>query len=291
MKKVMMYLLLVLFVSIIAISGCSSKDVQDDFNGDVEENVKPSVEENVVDDNDDSSDNGADASEVNGGIPSDVVKLLEKSKDKLRNIKYEHRRFPNNQELHIISILGDKIVYILPESQAFFKDEYFDTVYMDISERSAVAYCEHKGDQKCPHPNKEFDVEFDDYIGMIIYDGWIDKIINGKNYVKRDQETLFDRKVDVFDVDIEGFEYPHEISQNPQKSTLNKTENSGYSKSSINGVTHRISVDQFYGVPMKIEKYPDSDVDGNRPAEEYTYRIISVDKLESNDIKHKVVPE
>ena len=136
MKKVMMYLLLVLFVSIIAISGCSSKDVQDDFNGDVEENVKPSVEENVVDDNDDSSDNGADASEVNGGIPSDVVKLLEKSKDKLRNIKYEHRRFPNNQELHIISILGDKIVYILPESQAFFKDEYFDTVFLDISERS-----------------------------------------------------------------------------------------------------------------------------------------------------------
>ena len=39
---------------------------------------------------------------------------------------------------------------------------------------------------------------------------------------------------------IEGFEYPHEISQNPQKSTLNKTENRGYSKSSIDDKRHNI---------------------------------------------------
>ena len=32
---------------------------------------------------------------------------------------------------------------------------------------------------------------------------------------------------------IEGFEYPHEISQNPLKSTLNSFEKMGYSKSSI----------------------------------------------------------
>ncbi len=32
---------------------------------------------------------------------------------------------------------------------------------------------------------------------------------------------------------IEGFEYPSDITQNPQKSTLNSLENKGYSKSSI----------------------------------------------------------
>ena len=32
---------------------------------------------------------------------------------------------------------------------------------------------------------------------------------------------------------IEGFEYPSKKSQNPQKSTLNRTKNRGYSKSSI----------------------------------------------------------
>ena len=37
---------------------------------------------------------------------------------------------------------------------------------------------------------------------------------------------------------IEGFEYPPEISQNPLKSTLNRTENKGYSKSSIDSNTN-----------------------------------------------------
>ncbi len=256
MKKSNKYLFFVLFILILAVSGCSSGG-NVDKNSDASDNSDSENDNPNMDENDESDDESI-IGDVQSGLPSNVVTLLKKGQEKLKNINYEHRRFPDNQELHDISILGDKIVYVLPESQAFFKDEYFDTVYMDISERSAVAYCEHKGDQKCPNPNKGFDVEFSDYIEMIVYDDWINKILSGTGYIKRDQETLFDRKVDVFDVDISG-------------------------------IPHRISVDQFYGVPMKIEKYPDSDVDGSRPAEEYTYRIISVGKLKSADVAHKVV--
>src|SRR3989344_3624177 len=246
MKKVNTYLFFVLLVLILAVSGCSSGGNVDE-NSNVNDDSKVDNDKPSIDDNDEEV-----IGDLQNGLPSDVVTLLKKGQEKLKNIQYEHRRFPDNQELHIISILGDKMVYVLPESQAFMKDEYFDTVYLDIPTGTAVAYCEHKGDQKCPEPNKAFrDIDF--FIGMVLYDDWVDKIIDGTNYIKRDQETLFDRKVDVFDVDI-------------------------------NGVTHRISVDQFYGVPLKIEKYPDSDVDGSRPAEEYTYRIISVGKLGSADM-------
>ncbi len=265
MGKMIMYLLFMLLFLIIAISGCSSVD--EDSEANEKPGIKPDAGANV-EDTDRNFGSGADdnSADVNDetSLPSDVVNLLKKGQGKLKNINYEHRRFPDNQELHIISILGDKIVYVLPESQAFFKDEYFDTVYMDLSEKSAVAYCEHKGDQKCPSPNKEFKVEFEDYIGMIIYDGWIDKILRGTDYVNRGKEQLDSgsgkRDVYVFDIDIIG-------------------------------VSHRISVDLFSGIPMKIEKYPDSDIDSSRAAEEYNYEKFSFNKLKPDDMKHKVVPE
>src|SRR3989344_8020447 len=39
---------------------------------------------------------------------------------------------------------------------------------------------------------------------------------------------------------IEDFEYPFKICQNPQKSTLNKVRNEGYSKSSINQLAREV---------------------------------------------------
>lgn len=230
-------LICLLLISLLVIAGCKQTTVEETVEEpEVIEDVVEETVEDVVEDEPD------EVEAAEGELPDEIVQLLEKARGHLKNVEYIHRRHPTNQEIHGIKILDGKIKYTLPEEQRYFAESYFDTVYLDTVAKTAIAYCEHRG-IKCESSEGPTTVNYGDFIDLIVYEDWIDTILKGTNYVSRGKEQLYNRNVKVFDIVAGGF-------------------------------AHRISIDDFSGIPMRIEIQPDSDWMNQRPANEYTYEIV-----------------
>jgi hypothetical protein len=99
------------------------------------------------------------------------------------------------------------------------KEDYFDTVYLDLENKEAIAYCEDRDDDVCPDKNKEFEVSYLDYYKRTPF-YWIE-VIDSYEFTERSQN-------------IEG------------RNGLEMTFES-------NGKEGTMFIDSFYYIPLEVE--------------------------------------
>jgi len=100
--------------------------------------------------------------------------LLSKS-SKVSSLQYGYVESPNVLPENIYYVTRDKMRIVLKTKVKFTEKDSYDTVYLGLVQRSAVAYCEDKDYQMCPDKDREFTVKFDDYFEETPFD-WLDKL-------------------------------------------------------------------------------------------------------------------
>ncbi len=210
-KRLILVTIIVLILAILALSGCikieKTETVQE--TSDNSDTTTDTASSTATEASDDSSTADEDDKVE---LPSELVKLIGKGKDSIRNAKYIYRYDPFSQERHGIFIKSSRIKYELPEEQRFFKEKLFDTIYLDLNKKTAVAYCEHPGTYKCSDPNRPFDVDYSDFVsknyGRFLYSYWYDLIENNAGTVKvKSTQQVFDREAYVIEVKDKGTQY------------------------------------------------------------------------------------
>ncbi|MBW3017721.1 hypothetical protein KY325_01025 [Candidatus Woesearchaeota archaeon] len=185
MKKILFALLI---VSLLVLSACAGeKVVKEEPAAEpvVEKEVTPAVEEEkkpVV---------------VESCMESSVRELLDKA-EKLDPLRYYMRETPYFREQYEALVRANKMKVILPEPSTFVRGEYFNTVYLDLDKKEAVAYCEDR--KRCNDFEKQFDVDYDDYYRLTPVD-WAMSLKCAKVL---GTETMFSRDVALVEYEKNG---------------------------------------------------------------------------------------
>ncbi len=131
------------------------------------------------------------------------------------------------------------------------KRNYFDMVYLDMSAKAGVAYCEDRHHQRCVDPDRRFDIAYEDFIIKTPKD-WMLGLPADARVLS--SETIDERLATVI-------EYP-----NPD------------------GTTTRLWVDTFSGLPMQVITYQ-GEVENT--FERYGFRDLSVNSVLASNVEHQ----
>ncbi len=145
-----------------------------------------------------------------------VTALLAKNQGRVTSLKYMYQdptMYPEEWETWV---KGDKMHIKLRELDNVQGEVYIDNVYLDLTKKTAVGYCERKV-YRCADPNSPIDVKFAKYYRETPFD-WIDDVAYAK---QESQEQVQQRNVWKITDDFEGM-----------KTTA--------------------WVDEYYGIPIKV---------------------------------------
>jgi hypothetical protein len=173
MKKLLFVLLV---VSLLVLSACGGeKELKKEPVAEpvVEKEVKPIVEQEV---------------ETVDCLDPEIRDLVTDA-ERIGQLHYYMRETPYFREQYEVFVKGDKMKVILPEASKFIRGEYYDTVYLDLSAKEAVAYCEDR--KRCEDPQEEFDVDYEQYYRQTPMD-WATSLNCAD---KISTETMFNRDV------------------------------------------------------------------------------------------------
>lgn len=148
-------------------------------------------------------------------------------------------------------IKGSRIKVKLYEPNQWNRRSYFDTVYLDITAKTAEAYCESTEQERCTDRTKKGDISYDDYKIRTPTD-WLLSIPPNAQVVGGEQ--VEDRAAIVV-------EYPR-----------------------AGGAIVRISVDKFSGTPIMVQVYQ-GDVENL--IERYLFKEISVNSVKTSEMFHQ----
>ncbi len=98
-------------------------------------------------------------------MPKEIQDLITKSETKVQSMQYLLDIVTNQKaegKNNIYYIKGDKIKIKLYEPLTTLANERYDTIYLDTSAKTAVAYCEDKTNPRCTDPNKTFVLSYSD---------------------------------------------------------------------------------------------------------------------------------
>lgn len=149
-------------------------------------------------------------------ISEDVQALFDKIV-KVNILKYTYLESPDYTSEHIYYVSNDKMKIKL-KNKIKFEEEYYDAVYLDLIEKTGVAYCENTDRGVCPDKDKAHDVDFEEFIVGTPFD-WIPRITKAE--LTGRSQRLEDRN---------ALEMSFEIK----------------------GVSGAMFLDSFFGVPIKI---------------------------------------
>lgn len=150
-------------------------------------------------------------------------------------------------------VKGDEIKIKLYQVNLYDKKNYFDTVYMNSREKSALGYCEDPSSIRCIDPNREFKLAYDDFMIKMPMD-WISEIETTKA-IWVGSEQVDERLSHVV-------EYPR-----------------------VGGLRVRVWVDSFSGIPVQVIVYGE-DLEDVR--ERYGFRDLTV-SVSSTQVRHQPI--
>jgi len=101
-------------------------------------------------------------------------KLFDKF-DKVTNIKYAYVESPAILPENIYYVSKDMMKIVLKSKVKFSDNESYDTVYLDLAQEKAVAYCENRDRQTCPDRDKPYTADYNKYIVETPFD-WMAKL-------------------------------------------------------------------------------------------------------------------
>lgn len=112
-------------------------------------------------------------------IPTELKELMEKADRKLTSMVYLYGS-PESEGrfLDTYSVRADKMKVRLYEGNYYMRQDYFDTVYLDTTEKTATGRCENK--KRCVFPDMDntgrvFAANYDDYRRKTPYE-WLQDI-------------------------------------------------------------------------------------------------------------------
>nr|MCK4930158.1 hypothetical protein [Nanoarchaeota archaeon] len=97
----------------------------------------------------------------------------------VNSLQYSYVESPMILPKNIYYTSRDKMKIELRSKVRFTEDESYDTVYLDLIEKTGVAYCEDRDRSICPDRDKVFDVDFDDYFIETPFD-WLAKVTSAE---------------------------------------------------------------------------------------------------------------
>lgn len=118
-------------------------------------------------------------------IPNDIKEILEKGKTKLKSYSYNYKS-PESDVSYKIYIKGNKIKIIPPEIVNVEEGKFYNTIYLDIEEKTAEAYC--IGYSSCEGKvGKIKDLNYEDaYIETPL--DWLEKVTEAEKIDERQVE-------------------------------------------------------------------------------------------------------
>lgn len=147
-------------------------------------------------------------------------------------------------------IKDNKMKIKLFDVNYYNKRNYFDTVYLDMDEETAVAYCEEPGHTRCVDPDKEFVISYDDFMIKTPVE-WVKEI----EYA----EWIGTQQLDQRAADI--IEYEND-----------------------DGTTTRMWIDSYSGLARQIWIYRG---DTENIIEKYGFRDLAINSVKSSEMEHE----
>lgn len=105
---------------------------------------------------------------------SEVEELLGKADARVSGLSYKYEGPETENAVYQFFAAGDKVRYVLPESQQNFDDdpEAYNAVYLDLSELTAEAWCDHR---TCNVKGKKGNLSFEEAHILTPLE-WLDRI-------------------------------------------------------------------------------------------------------------------
>ena len=145
-----------------------------------------------------------------------IQELLDKYKGRVQSVKYMYQDQTIKPEEWETWVKGDKMHVKLREMDNIREDVYIDQVYLDLSSKTAVGYCERTA-YRCADPNSPVEVNFKKYYRKTPFE-WIDEV----TYAEKEAEEQMQQR------NVWKIKY---------------TEGSK---------TTTMWVDEYYGIPVKV---------------------------------------
>ena len=147
----------------------------------------------------------------------------------------------------------DKMKVKLFEVNFYNRKHYFDTVYLDMTSKTGYAYCEARQERRCLDQNREFIVEYNDFIIKTPYE-WAKEI--PYDAVWTGTEQIDNRAADVVEYD------------RPDSTIV------------------RIKLDAYSGLPREVWIFR-GDVENL--LERYAFRDFSINSVKASDAEHQFI--
>lgn len=182
-------LLVVLLVLAVVLTACKPAQQESSTTTDTESETGPSSVKVYEQDTSDEDVDIAPAEPAQENDPA-VQNLIDKA-DTVSSVEYFVSKYVEggvNKFAHVY-LKGNKMKQKLElRSGTYEPGEFYDTVYIDLSSRTAVTYCE-EYDRCIRDPNEEWSANFDDYLVETPFDV-LDTIKSGK----KTGTAIFDKK-------------------------------------------------------------------------------------------------
>ena len=181
MKKL---LLVLLIVSLLVLSACAGEKVLKE-----EPTAEPVVEQEV--------EPAVEVEETVDCVDPEIRDLIDEARN-IEQLHYYMRESPYFRQQYEVFVKGDKMKVVLPEASKFIRGEYYNTVYLDLSTKEAVAYCEDK--KRCSDFYEAFDVDYEQYYRLTPVD-WAVSLDCAKEI---STERMFNRDVVLVEYEMNG---------------------------------------------------------------------------------------
>lgn len=186
---------------------------------------------------------GEEEEEVVEGVISEEAQALFAKISKVNNIQFSYVESPKILPENTYYTSREKMKIDLESKVRFSKDDSYDTVYLDLITGTGVAYCENRDRGICPDRDKVFEVEFEDYFVETPFD-WLGRITSAE-LTGRSQRIENRNAIEV------NFK--------------------------INGEPGVISIDSFFGVPLKVT-FKDK---------KYEFKDMAINEVKPTELEHQ----
>lgn len=194
------------------------------------------------------------AAAVSAGAYADpkVAALVQKARDKVESYSFLYQTSGNWDVIRDkYFIHKNKMKIDLYDVNLYNRRNYFDMVYLDMSAKTGVAYCEDRRHQRCIDPDRRFDIAYEDFI------------------IKTPKEWMLSMPPDA-----------HVISSEMLDERLATV----IEHTNPDGTVTRLWVDTFSGLPMQVSTYQ-GEIENS--LERYGFRDLSVNSVLSSQVEHQ----
>jgi len=108
-------------------------------------------------------------------VLTDAAKTLFDKSSKVKSLQFYYVESPNSMPDSKYFMSKEKMKVVLTTKQQFDPSSPYDTVYLDLVAKTAMAYCENRDSALCADKNRIYDAKYDDFIIITPFE-WLNRI-------------------------------------------------------------------------------------------------------------------